>query len=129
LVRPKWDEVHFADGETYGERTIERAIAGTDEFYAGSGDSGGSVSCRTGSAVGSSDVSTAETEAESDGATVPVNVVEELEAELQRLQSEKETLQSELAAEREQREALQAEVETLRADEAASGWLQWLRWW
>jgi len=33
LMRPKWDEQHFADGATYGERTIERAIAGTDEYY------------------------------------------------------------------------------------------------
>ena len=33
LLRPKWDEQHFADGATYGERTIERAIAGTDEYY------------------------------------------------------------------------------------------------
>jgi hypothetical protein len=35
LMREKWDEVHFADGATYGERTIERAIAGTDERYDG----------------------------------------------------------------------------------------------
>jgi primase-polymerase (primpol)-like protein len=33
LLRPKWDEQHFADGATYGERTIERAIVGTDEYY------------------------------------------------------------------------------------------------
>lgn len=33
LYREKWDEVHFADGSTYGEKTVERAVAGTDEFY------------------------------------------------------------------------------------------------
>ena len=33
LIRPKWDEQHFADGATYGERTIERAIRNTSEFY------------------------------------------------------------------------------------------------
>ena len=33
LLRPKWDEVHYADGRTYGEVTVARAIAGTDEFY------------------------------------------------------------------------------------------------
>ncbi|GAA0682739.1 hypothetical protein ACFQDG_00225 [Natronoarchaeum mannanilyticum] len=33
LIRPKWDEVHYADGSTYGEKTIERAIANTSEFY------------------------------------------------------------------------------------------------
>jgi primase-polymerase (primpol)-like protein len=38
LMREKWDQVHFAEGATYGERTIERAIAGTDERYDGEGD-------------------------------------------------------------------------------------------
>ena len=33
LLREKWDEVHFADGSTYGEKTIERAISTTSEFY------------------------------------------------------------------------------------------------
>jgi len=33
LIREKWDDVHYADGSTYGEKTIERAIATTSEFY------------------------------------------------------------------------------------------------
>ena len=33
LMREKWDDVHYAEGSTYGEKTIERAIAGTSEFY------------------------------------------------------------------------------------------------
>ncbi|MES3161577.1 MAG: hypothetical protein PPP55_08415 [Halorubrum sp.] len=33
LMGEKWDEVHYADGSTYGEKTIERAIANTSEFY------------------------------------------------------------------------------------------------
>ncbi|GAB7120077.1 phage NrS-1 polymerase family protein [Natrinema pallidum] len=33
LLREKWDDVHYADGSTYGEKTIERAIANTSEFY------------------------------------------------------------------------------------------------
>ncbi|WP_232688987.1 hypothetical protein [Halobacterium zhouii] len=33
LMREKWDEIHYADGSTYGEKTIERAIATTSEFY------------------------------------------------------------------------------------------------
>ncbi|WP_207589984.1 hypothetical protein [Halomontanus rarus] len=33
LVREKWDEVHYADGSTYGDRTVERAIDTTSEFY------------------------------------------------------------------------------------------------
>lgn len=33
LMRPKWDEEHFADGSTYGEKTIERVVATTEEVY------------------------------------------------------------------------------------------------
>ncbi|GGL44534.1 hypothetical protein GCM10009037_29920 [Halarchaeum grantii] len=33
LLREKWDEVHYADGSTYGEKTIERAVQQTSEFY------------------------------------------------------------------------------------------------
>ncbi|WP_254547378.1 phage NrS-1 polymerase family protein [Halomarina pelagica] len=33
LMREKWDEVHYADGSTYGEKTIERARANATEFY------------------------------------------------------------------------------------------------
>ncbi len=33
LARPKWREIHYADGSTYGERTIERAIEHTSVFY------------------------------------------------------------------------------------------------
>ncbi|GGN23901.1 hypothetical protein GCM10009021_26890 [Halarchaeum nitratireducens] len=33
LMREKWDEVHYADGATYGEKTIERAVQRTSEFY------------------------------------------------------------------------------------------------
>ena len=33
LLREKWNEVHFSNGDTYGERTIKRAIDNTDEFY------------------------------------------------------------------------------------------------
>ncbi|ELZ08677.1 hypothetical protein C478_17356 [Natrinema thermotolerans DSM 11552] len=33
LLRDKWDDVHYADGSTYGEKTVERAIARTDDVY------------------------------------------------------------------------------------------------
>lgn len=33
LYRDKWDAVHYADGSTYGEKTIERAVAATDDTY------------------------------------------------------------------------------------------------
>ena len=33
LLRPHWGHIQYADGSTYGERTIERALATTTEFY------------------------------------------------------------------------------------------------
>jgi putative DNA primase/helicase len=33
LMRDKWDEQHYADGSTYGEVTVARAVDVTDEFY------------------------------------------------------------------------------------------------
>jgi len=40
LYRPKWDEKHFGDGRTYGEATIQKALAGTHEFYSASNGNG-----------------------------------------------------------------------------------------
>jgi len=33
LFRPKWDVIHYGDGRTYGEATIDRALDGTGETY------------------------------------------------------------------------------------------------
>jgi len=35
LMRPKWDEKHSADGRTFGEMTLDKAIAGTKDVYRG----------------------------------------------------------------------------------------------
>lgn len=32
LFRPKWDEKHYASGQTYGQRTIERSLAGYTQY-------------------------------------------------------------------------------------------------
>jgi P4 family phage/plasmid primase-like protien len=32
LFRPKWDDVHFGDGQTYGQETVARAIAGSSDL-------------------------------------------------------------------------------------------------
>jgi putative DNA primase/helicase len=31
--KEKWDEEHRADGRTYGQVTVAKAVAGTQEFY------------------------------------------------------------------------------------------------
>jgi len=33
LMREEWDEAHYADGSTHGEKTSERAVAGVSEYY------------------------------------------------------------------------------------------------
>ncbi len=40
LIRGKWDDVHYSDGSTYGEKTVERAIANTDDVYDSSSGEG-----------------------------------------------------------------------------------------
>jgi len=35
LYRDKWDKVHSSDGKTYGEMTIQKAIATSTDFYTG----------------------------------------------------------------------------------------------
>jgi hypothetical protein len=39
LMRDKWDEVRFGNGDTYGVRTVRMAIDGCKEFYAPPGSS------------------------------------------------------------------------------------------
>jgi primase-polymerase (primpol)-like protein len=41
LMRGKWDEVHFADGSTYGEKTISRAAEQVTDYYSPTGTSTG----------------------------------------------------------------------------------------
>lgn len=33
LMRPKWDEKHFSNGDTYGAATVKKALQGRTEFY------------------------------------------------------------------------------------------------
>ena len=39
LMRPKWDERHHADGATYGEETLNKAIDATENIYSPDTDS------------------------------------------------------------------------------------------
>jgi len=93
LYRGKWDDVHFADGSTYGEKTIERAIAGANEFY---------------------------TPKESPLANTEDEVIEDRQAKLiTELQQEVAELTERLADRRETIEALETEVRSLEATNAA----------
>jgi primase-polymerase (primpol)-like protein len=103
LMRDKWDEVHYADGATYGERTIERAIATTDEFYNGDGgwrlfdDTPAAADLASPTAPAGNDAS------HSDEDMVPADVVATLRERLADLEAENNRLREELSTERERR--------------------------
>ncbi|WP_255152213.1 phage NrS-1 polymerase family protein [Halorarius halobius] len=126
LMRPKWDEVHFSDGATYGERTIERAVAGTTEFYEDSGSWQLFPEDATGNAgavaASGSDESTSASEDES-ASTADPEVIETLEREIRRLEAANERLVAELQAECERREQLEEQL----TEGNQSGILSWFQ--
>jgi len=108
LLREKWDEVHYADGSTYGEKTIERAIATTSEFY--DPDAGDDTADET--HVGSSpDVGAADSEQS-----------RAYLAEKNRLLSDRvDELEATLAEKTERIDALEAKIERLTDELATRG--------
>ena len=138
LYRDKWDETHYADGSTYGEKTIERAIAGTSEFYEPSGTDSAS---KARSDEGSKTVSENAAVTDSNEATQTMRPsptqsvsfeheseylerLETLESELQSTLDENDRLRSELEQERSRRKELEAELEAERETDEDDG-----RWW
>jgi primase-polymerase (primpol)-like protein len=108
LHREKWDEVHYADGSTYGEKTIERAIATTSEFY--DPDAGDDVVDPHGTPDG---VTTGGTPNEADRSRAYL-------AEKNRLLSERvDELEATLEQKTERIETLEAEIERLTDELAA----------
>ena len=109
LHREKWDEVHYADGSTYGEKTIERAIATTSEFY--DRDAGDDAADPHGTPDG---VTTGGTPDEADRSRAYL-------AEKNRLLSERvDELEATLEQKTERIETLEAEIERF-TDELAAG--------
>jgi len=108
LLREKWDEVHYADGSTYGEKTIERAIATTSEFY--DPDTGDDTADAHGPPEG---VTTGGTPDDTDRSRAYL-------AEKNRLLSERvDELEATLEQKTERIETLEAEIEQLTDELAA----------
>ena len=108
LLREKWDEVHYADGSTYGEKTIERAIATTSEFY--DPDAGDDTADDT---PGGSSPDVGAADSERSRAYL---------AEKNRLLSERvDELEATLAEKTERIDALEAEIERLTDELATRG--------
>lgn len=111
LIRPKWDEQHFANGDTYGERTIERAISGVSDFYEPSESDVRTEPSKQSSATQSSDGPTRTTQTEADEQSssreraylkeqnkVLTAKLEQQEATIEQQQERIESLEAELAA-------------------------------
>lgn len=125
LYREKWDEVHYSDGSTYGEKTVARAVAMTSEYYSPSGE----TSERTVDASETLDKRSLQAEVEAlesreanrlETVEAMATHLQELEAEVETLREENERLRADLEAERDRRQAVEAEL-------AASGGSIWSR--
>jgi primase-polymerase (primpol)-like protein len=118
LIRKKWDERHFADGSTYGEKTIERAITGTSEFYQPSAE----AATADGEAAEPSDPDLG---AVRDRENDRLERIKELTAELRDVIDKTARLRAELDAERERRRELEAKVEAEQKTKVRGSWLPW----
>ena len=129
LCREKWDERHFADGSTYGEKTIERAIAGTDEFYEPTGTAKKHVpgdqtaGTDAGAAISAETPRRAAKRREADH----LSRIEELESKLQNAIDEIDQLETELQTERERRRELKVEFDSQHNTDSSRNRL-WLPW-
>ncbi|GAA0212528.1 phage NrS-1 polymerase family protein [Halobaculum roseum] len=123
LYREKWDEVHFSDGATYGERTIERAIARTDEYYDESSSEGWTPLAVT-SAEDRASEQAAGSGDEGSVADTTGDALADLRAELAKLEQETERLREELAVERTRRKELEREL----AQQESSRLSRYLPW-
>lgn len=117
LMRPKWDDQHYADGSTYGETTIQRAIAGTSEVYDPTPAGTPAADDREPTADERRSTSTGR------GTNRPVGTtsehlerIAELKDQLENVIEENERLQAELEAERDRRQALEAKLEETDGD-------------
>ncbi|WP_198665653.1 phage NrS-1 polymerase family protein [Haloprofundus halophilus] len=140
LMRPKWDEQHFADGSTYGEKTVERAVSGTSEFYSpqtsteqtalqstetATPSSSSPSGNRNAGSVSENSANSTHLENVREREQARIETITELEQTIQRLRGEIETLETELEAERSRRRAL--EQETGSSTGTSEGFLTRLR--
>ena len=115
LMREKWDEVHYADGSTYGEKTIERAVAGTTEFYGPSGTQSTAPASETQPTADLEEVQSREAERTAR--------IAELQERLDEVLEQKAELEAALKEERARRQKLEAQLEReSESDDSLFGW-------
>ena len=125
LMREKWDEVHFSDGSTYGEKTIERAIAGTSEFYDPSSVAEEDTVETKGIPTDAPETSSASKTASPERIEALHGTIENLNTRIQTLESENTQLRDELDQERARRKELQARLDSDDSDSDSV----WARFW
>jgi len=118
LIREKWDEVHFSDGSTYGEKTVKRAVAGTSEFYDPSSVTGDYTDTVTESSGTTSGDGHSTERLESLHRTI-----ETLETQIRELEAENTRLHEELDAERTRCKELESRIDETDS-ESDSLWSQ-----
>jgi primase-polymerase (primpol)-like protein len=118
LMRDKWDEVHFADGSTYGEKTVERAATAVTDHYKpdnasrnGRREAESDPEAIPAQSADSSEIGESEARsqnqsgiAESDPKAL-LESIQRLEGEVKTLRAENEKLRAELETERAARKA------------------------
>jgi len=142
LMREKWDEVHFSDGSTYGEKTVERAAMAVTDHYEPANASrknrtdSDPVPEETPAQSGDSSEFGSETDSEVTQAEFGASrhralleSIQQLEAGIERLKTENEALKQDLAEERARRAA--AEETTSNPDDESRrlGFWSLLRCW
>jgi primase-polymerase (primpol)-like protein len=118
LVREKWDEVHYADGSTYGETTLQRATTVTTDHYTPRDEkpetTGADATQRTTPSTTPASTSAASNERADRDRDETIAL---LESRLQELEAENDRLRAERDAER----AKRTELETGPRSETTSG--------
>jgi len=123
LYREKWDDQHFSDGSTYGERTIEKAIRGTDEFYSPEDTEGRSEDATREDARSNG---TATLSSQVDDRLVALEAdIERLEARVSDLEAENEGLREALETQRETNEELTERIEALEDEDESESRSRW----
>ncbi|WP_458206700.1 phage NrS-1 polymerase family protein [Haladaptatus sp. NG-SE-30] len=114
LLREKWDDVHYADGSTYGEKTLKRASNVTTDYYtpgdqeAAQDDSATAQRTRQQTKPPSKPTHSAEQHKRMRDETTSL-----LETRLRELEGENDRLRDELKEERMKRETLERAGETI----------------
>ncbi|WP_458189454.1 phage NrS-1 polymerase family protein [Haladaptatus sp. NG-WS-4] len=120
LHREKWDAVHYGDGRTYGETTIERAVSVTSDVYSPSADDG-SMDTETVEKRDSTATATPEPMVTSTNGGVVhaqererarIETITKLERRLRELEAENERLRDERDTERAKRRTVEGDAKS-----------------